>query len=78
MEAEGKCERLSLARPYPQPSWEKEETMFRHPKYLEIPWEVHWQHEETESHHHLWWLIALLLVAAIFMIGVGVTSGINS
>lgn len=52
--------------------------MFRHPKYLEIPWEVHWQHEETESHHHLWWLIVLLLVAAIFMIGVGVTSGINS
>jgi hypothetical protein len=49
--------------------------MLRRPKYLEIPWEVHWQHDKTEPHHHLWWLMALLL-AALFLIGVGVTSGV--
>ena len=52
--------------------------MFRHPKYLEIPWEVHWQHEEPEPHHHLWWLMALLLMTAIFVIGVGVIIGITN
>lgn len=50
--------------------------MFRHPKYLEIPWEVHWQHVKSEPHRHVWWLIALLLGAAMFLIGVGVTSGV--
>ena len=50
--------------------------MFRHPKYLEIPWEVHWRHDKTEPHHHLWWLIALLLGAGMFLIGIGVTSGV--
>lgn len=54
---------------------EKEDAMLRHPKYLEIPWEVHWQRDKTEPHHHLWWLMALLL-AALFLIGVGVTSGV--
>ena len=49
--------------------------MFRHPHYLELPWDVHW-HQTTESHRHLWWLIALLVVLAMFLIGVGVTSGI--
>ena len=48
--------------------------MFRHPKYLDIPWDVHWRQDKTEPHHHLWWLMALLL-AALFFIGVGVTSG---
>jgi hypothetical protein len=51
--------------------------MFRHPKYLDIPWSIHWQHEETGRHRHLWWLMALLILAAMFLIGVGVTSGIK-
>ncbi|MBI3356390.1 MAG: hypothetical protein HY038_06420 [Nitrospirae bacterium] len=50
--------------------------MFRHPKYLEIPWDVHWHEGETESQRHLWWLIALLILLAMFLIGVGVTSGL--
>ncbi len=49
--------------------------MFRHPKYLEIPWEVHWQQEETERHRHVWWLTALLVLAATFFMGVTVGSG---
>jgi len=51
--------------------------MFRHPKYLDIPWDVHWQQGETRRHRHLWWLMALLILAAMFLIGVGVTSGIK-
>ena len=27
-------------------------------------------------HRHLWWLIALLVLCAMFLIGIGVTSGI--
>jgi len=50
--------------------------MFRHQKYLEIPWDVHWRHKDTEPHRHLWWLMALLLMVVILLIGVGVTSGI--
>ena len=49
--------------------------MFRHPHYLEVPWDVHWHHESTGSHRHLWWLIAVLILLAMFLIGVGVTSG---
>ncbi len=48
--------------------------MFRHPRYLDIPWEIHWRPEEA-SHHH-WWLVLLVIVAALFLIGVGVTSGL--
>ncbi len=47
--------------------------MFKHPRYLDIPWEMHWHPEET---HHHWWLKALVIVAALFLIGVGVTSGL--
>ncbi|TKS58469.1 MAG: hypothetical protein EWM72_03008 [Nitrospira sp.] len=50
--------------------------MLRHPHYLEVPWSVHGHHETTESHRHLWWLIALLVLLAMFLIGVGVTSGL--
>ncbi len=49
--------------------------MFRHPHYLDIPWDIRWHHGAT-GHHRLWWLIALLTLAAIFMIGVGVTDGL--
>ncbi|MCC8986012.1 MAG: hypothetical protein LM513_05405 [Nitrospira sp.] len=47
--------------------------MFKHPRYLDIPWEMHWHPEGT---HHHWWLKALVIVAALFLIGVGVTSGL--
>jgi hypothetical protein len=49
--------------------------MFRHPYYLDIPWNLHWHHGPNAAHHHLWWLIAVLAFLAIFLIGVGVTSG---
>ena len=49
--------------------------MLRHPHYLEVPWNIHW-HRATEPHRQLWWVIALLVLLAIFLIGVGVTSGI--
>lgn len=52
--------------------------MFRHSYYLEIPWTLHWHTEAGQAHHHLWWLIAALAFVAIFLIGVGVTSGIVS
>ncbi|HJT20828.1 MAG TPA: hypothetical protein VJ746_10175 [Nitrospira sp.] len=50
--------------------------MIRHPHYLELPWDIHWHGGTTAAHRHLWWLIAALVLAAIFMIGVGVTSGV--
>lgn len=50
--------------------------MFRHPHYLDIPWDIHWQSETDKPHHHLWWLIAVLVLIALFLIGVGVTSGL--
>jgi hypothetical protein len=50
--------------------------MFRHPHYLDGPWDMQGQRAPTEPHHHLWWLIALLVLLAMFMIGVGVTYGI--
>lgn len=48
--------------------------MLRHPHYLEIPWDVHWQ-AEPRRHQILWWLIAAVTLLAAFLIGVGVTSG---
>jgi hypothetical protein len=50
--------------------------MLRHPHYLEVPWDIHGQCAATGSHRHLWWLIALLVLLAIFLIGIGVTSGL--
>jgi hypothetical protein len=50
--------------------------MIRHPHYLEIPWDIHWELGERGRHHRLWWLIALIVVLAMFLIGVGVTSGL--
>lgn len=49
--------------------------MFRHPRYLEIPWDVHWDHRESEPHHHLLFMLILIFMA-MFLIGVGVTSGL--
>jgi hypothetical protein len=50
--------------------------MFRHPHYLELPWDIHWHRVTRGPHRHLWWLIALLVLFAMFLIGVGVTSGL--
>ena len=50
--------------------------MLRHPHYLDVPWDVHGHHETTGHHRHLWWLIALLVLLVMFLIGVGVTSGL--
>jgi hypothetical protein len=48
--------------------------MIRHPRYLEIPWSVH--QRETGPHRHLWLFMAVLILLAMFLIGVGVTSGL--
>ncbi len=50
--------------------------MFRHPHYLEVPWDIHWQDSPVRPHRHLWWLMALVVLAALFLMGVGVTSGL--
>jgi hypothetical protein len=50
--------------------------MIRHPRYLEIPWNVHWHQRETGPHRHLWLFMAVLILLAMFLIGVGVTSGL--
>ena len=47
--------------------------MFRHPRYYEIPWEMHWDQKEGRMHHVL--LTLFLILVAMFLIGVGVTSG---
>jgi hypothetical protein len=54
---------------------EKEGIMFRHPRYLEMPWEVHWDQKEDGPHHPVL-LMLILIVVAMFLIGVGVTSGL--
>jgi hypothetical protein len=50
--------------------------MFRHPRYLEIPWEMHWEPTEAWTHHHVL-LMVILILMAMFLIGVGVTSGLR-
>lgn len=50
--------------------------MFRHPHYLEVPWDIHWHEEATRQHRRLWWLIALVVVLAVLLIGGSVTNGI--
>lgn len=49
--------------------------MFRHPRYLEIPWDVHWDEKESWSQHHLLLMLILILMVR-FLIGVGVTSSL--
>lgn len=49
--------------------------MFRHPRYLEIPWEMHWDQNEAGPHHHLL-LMVILVLMVMLLIGVGVTSGL--
>jgi len=49
--------------------------MFRHPRYPKIPWEMHWDEKEEGPYHHLR-LMLILIFMAMFLIGVGVTSGL--
>jgi len=53
----------------------KEVVMIRHPHYLDIPWDVHWQAGLQADHHRLWWLIVTITLLSLFLIGVGVISG---
>jgi hypothetical protein len=53
----------------------KEGAMFRHSHYLEIPWDVHWDEKESGSQHHLL-LMLILIFMVMFLIRVGVTSGL--
>lgn len=50
--------------------------MVRHPRYLEIPWAVHWHEGDAEHHPHFRRLIAILTIFALGLIGVGVTHSI--
>lgn len=52
--------------------------MFRHPHYLEGPWDTRGHRATPGSHRQVWWLIALVVLLAMFLIGVGVTSGLIS
>lgn len=49
--------------------------MFRHPHYLEVPWDIHWHAEPHRHHRHLWWLIAGVVLVALFLIGVRAAGG---
>ena len=49
--------------------------MFRHPQYLEFPWAAEGHETVPRNHRLLWWLIAGVTLLALFLIGVGVTSG---
>ena len=50
--------------------------MLRHPYHLEMPWGMHGHRATREPPCHLWSLIALLVLLVMFLIGVGVTSGL--
>lgn len=62
----------SLAQPY---LIRKEAIMFRHPHYLDIPWDIHWQTEQHGRHRHLWWLIGGLVLVALLLVGVRAVGG---
>jgi hypothetical protein len=49
--------------------------MFRHPHYLDIPWDIHWHTGSHARHRHLWWLIGGLVLIALLLIGVHAAGG---
>lgn len=54
--------------------------MFRHPRYLEIPWELHWGKRDEKKDggtHHYPLLTLIVILLAMLLIGVGVTSGLS-
>ncbi len=50
--------------------------MFRHPHFLEIPWDFHPTGVSRKPQPHLWWMIMALLLAALCLIGISLTGGI--
>ncbi len=50
--------------------------MFRHPRYLEIPWEIRWDQRDSGQRRHLL-LTVILTVIAMVLLGVGVISGLT-
>ena len=53
----------------------KEAMMFRHPHYLDIPWNIHWHTEAHARHRHVWWLVGILVLIALLLIGVRAVGG---
>ena len=49
--------------------------MFRHPHYLDIPWDIHWHTDTQAPHRHLWWLIGAVVLIALLLIGVRAVGG---
>ena len=49
--------------------------MFRHPRYREIPSDIQWDYRDSGLHHHLL-LMLIVILMAMFLIGIGVTSGL--
>ena len=47
--------------------------MIRHPRYLNMPWDIPWRHDAEARRH--WWLIAVLIMAVLLLIGVRATGG---
>ena len=50
--------------------------MLRPPHDLEVSGDAQWHRATTGSQRHLLWIIALLVLLGMFLIGVGVTSGL--
>jgi hypothetical protein len=49
--------------------------MFRHPHYLDIPWDIHWHTDARVRHRHVWWLVGALVLIALLLIGVRAVGG---
>lgn len=49
--------------------------MFRHPRYLQIPWDIHWDENKPKLHRHLLLTVVLTLLA-LGLIGFGIISGL--
>lgn len=49
--------------------------MYRHPHYLDIPWNIHWEAGPRKGSHMHGWLIVAVVLLVRFLIGVGVVSG---
>jgi len=55
---------------------EKRGAMLRPLHDFDVPGDTQWHRATTGPQRHLWWLIALLVLLGMFLIGVGVTSGL--
>lgn len=50
--------------------------MIRHPHFLEVPWDFHSAGDSHKHERHEWWIVMALLLAALCLIGIGLTGGI--